>query len=104
MAAQVNHDCPHCGHPMPEDDFPGVVLPRIKKRIYQEVSKASPHGISLNLLVERVYWDDPEGGPLDPKTMHVHVNQLNNKWLRPRGLEIRSPVGRNDSSYTLRRL
>ena len=78
--------CPGCGRPMPRDD---IVLPPIKRRIYDIVSRH--HGISAERLRELVWIDDPSGGPEDPKVLHVHVCQLN-RLLVPYGVEIRGSV------------
>lgn len=97
--------CEKCGHPMPTDVLPGVPkMGPIKKRIFQAVSKATPYGIPLPDLFDKIYRDDPDGGPLDTHGIAVHIAQMNRKWLRPRGLEIRSALGRGNSSYTLRRI
>ena len=94
------HSCEHCGHPVTNDDLPGVALPSIKGRIFRAVSRAGRHGISTSALMDRVYEDDPDGGPLGTKVIHVHIANLNKVWLRPRGLQIRGSGGIG-STYTL---
>lgn len=96
--------CEKCGHPLPDDALPGVTLSKMHKRIFKAVSKATPRGITTEGILEHMYFDDPNGGPNCTKTVAVQINRLNRLHLRPRGMEIRSPVGTGISSYTLRRL
>jgi hypothetical protein len=53
--------CPGCGRPMPWND---LVLPPIKRRIYDIVSRHD--GISAEHLRELVWAEDPNGGPEVP--------------------------------------
>jgi hypothetical protein len=87
--------CPGCGRPMPRND---IVLPPIKRRIYDIVSRH--HGISAERLRELVWIDDPAGGPENRKCLHVHVHQLN-KMLAPLGLVVR---GSGSGGYQMRAL
>jgi hypothetical protein len=78
--------CPGCGRPVPRDDLD---LPRIKRRIYDAVSRHP--GISAEHLRRLIWADDPNGGPENFKLIHVHVHQLNRR-LRPYGIEVRGSV------------
>jgi hypothetical protein len=78
--------CPGCGRPLPHD---GLVLPPVKRRIYDIVSRHP--GISAERLRELVWIDDPAGGPEDRKVLHVHVHQLNRR-LAPFGIAVRGSL------------
>jgi hypothetical protein len=66
-------------------------LPPTKQRIFEIVGRRP--GITAQELRDRVWADDPDGGPLtDTKCLHVHVAQLN-VLLRPLGIMVRSRGG-----------
>jgi hypothetical protein len=68
----------------------GLQLPPIKKRILEMVQRRPR--IPAAALRELVWADDPNGGPENFKTIHVHIFQLN-KLLAPFGLAVRAPQG-----------
>jgi DNA-binding response OmpR family regulator len=76
--------CPHCNQPILPNDPPGVALPPVLRRIYQLLHK---YPLSPAALHERLYGQDPDGGPL-AKTLTVHIHHLN-KRLRPVGLQVK---------------
>jgi hypothetical protein len=61
-------------------------LPPIKHRILDAVLLRP--GIDAEALRTWVWAADPDGGPEDPKVLHVHINQLNGR-LRAAGAGIR---------------
>jgi hypothetical protein len=63
-------------------------LPPVKERIFTLVSR-NP-GIAAERLRELV-WTGPDGGPENPKVLHVHVSQLN-RLLAPHGIKISGSV------------
>jgi hypothetical protein len=75
--------CPCCGaRSIPR----GLVLPPIKRRIFDAVQRRP--GIGAEALRDRIWAADPNGGPEDRKVLHVHVHQLN-RLLRPHGIRVR---------------
>src|SRR5262249_56353270 len=69
--------CPCCGaRSIPR----GLVLPPIKRRIFDAVQRRP--GIGAEALRDRIWAADPNGGPESPKGLHAHLPQLN-RLLRP---------------------
>jgi hypothetical protein len=65
--------CPCCGTRLiPQEQ---LSLPPVKKRIFATVRRRP--GISAEELRCVVWADDPNGGPENLKTLHVHIHQLN---------------------------
>jgi hypothetical protein len=88
MLARPKPDiCAACGQPIAPA---GLRLPPIKQRIYEAVQRHPD--ISAEELRCLVWADDPNGGPEDRKTLHVHVSQLN-QLLTPYGVMVRSQGG-----------
>lgn len=79
--------CSQCGQPIPPT---GLRLPPIKQRIF-EIVQSHPD-ISAEELRGLVWSHDPDGGPEDPKVLHVHVSQLNH-LLAPHRIMVRSQGG-----------
>jgi hypothetical protein len=84
--------CPTCGQPKLTGD---LLLPPVKRRIV-EIVRRRP-GISAEEL-RTLVWSGPDGGPENPKCLHVHVFQLN-KMLAPLGLVVR---GSGSGGYQMR--
>jgi len=76
--------CPCCGQLLIPQDH--IVLPPTKKRIL-DVVRRHP-GIDAETLRGLVWADDPNGGPENPKAIHVHVHQLNRR-LQLHGIRVR---------------
>ncbi|MEY9506948.1 hypothetical protein ABIE87_006506 [Bradyrhizobium diazoefficiens] len=55
--------CECCGHPLPTLEVQLELTPR-QRAIFGVLQKAGRAGIPLSLLVERLYSDHPDGGPL----------------------------------------
>jgi len=75
--------CPCCGQRLVPQ---GLVLPRIKRRIFDAVRQRP--GIDAETLRGLVWAADPNGGPEDRKVLHVHVHQLN-RMLQSHRLRVR---------------
>jgi hypothetical protein len=60
---------------------PGIYLPRLKLRIFNIIRRAGHDGIAGTMLL-REY-----GLPISPKTLKVHIHQIN-QALRPTGYRI----------------
>jgi hypothetical protein len=74
--------CPTCGQSMPPD-LPTDKLSRMQRRVYELVVHAGSRGINSDALFERLYADDPEGGPLTGKhSMYAIVRQVNLTFIR----------------------
>jgi hypothetical protein len=65
---------------------PVLHLSPVKQRIFEAV-RARP-GISSRELRDVVWADHLNGGPEDPKNLHVHISQMNHQ-LVAHGLRIR---------------
>jgi len=94
--------CECCGHPLPDDRLKGVRMGPVKRRIFDLIWEASPRGMSSETIRDLVYASSPDGGE-SRTVITTHIAIMNRRYLRPRGLEIRSEVGRGMSSYTLRK-
>jgi DNA-binding response OmpR family regulator len=75
--------CPTCGQAVLSRT--SIPLPPIKARIFDLVRRHS--GINAETLRTLVWASDPNGGPEDPKVLHVHIHQLN-QLLVPHGLRV----------------
>lgn len=59
------------------------------REIVEQVGKAGKHGITTDRLFDRLYGQDPNGGPDSGlKAVHARICALN-KHLRPRGWCVR---------------
>ena len=87
--------CPHCLQPIAPT---GLHLPPIKQKILDAVSRRPMTAEQLRMVV----WDDPSGGPDDPKVIHVHVWQLN-RLLAPHGIMVSAGKGAG-AVYRIRRI
>jgi hypothetical protein len=79
--------CPHCGQILVPE---GLALSPTQRRILYVVQRHP--GIAAEDLRAIVWADDPNGGPENPKVLHVHICQLN-KRLAPLGFVVRAPFG-----------
>jgi DNA-binding response OmpR family regulator len=76
--------CSQCGQPViPRNPIP---LPPLKARIFDLVRRHP--GIDSETLRTLVWASDASGGPEDPKVLHVHIHQTNQR-LAAHGLRIR---------------
>ena len=82
--------CPCCGQSLPDERPLGLRLARSTTRLLELVIKAGKHGIPTDILFDRLYADDPNGGPeTGIGCMQVRIWQLNRR-LRTVGKEIRA--------------
>lgn len=96
--------CPTCGQTLPNPLPHNLKFRGIKDRILRVVHRSGVHGVRSDVLFDRVYGDDPNGGPLTGmKILAVHICKMN-KDMKPFGLCIRSlTVGRGGyGTYVLR--
>lgn len=94
--------CPTCGQSLPRHRPLGLKLGPSTTRLFAMVEKAGPHGIPTDVLYDRLYANDPNGGPLTGhKCLHVRIYLLNKK-LRQKGKEIAAIdlSGRNGGAAT----
>jgi len=75
--------CPCCGQRLIPQD---LVLPPIKRRIFDAVRRHP--GIDAEALRGQVWATNPNGGPENPKVIHVHIHQLN-RLLQPQRIRVR---------------
>jgi hypothetical protein len=87
MTAQRPCICSTCRQPILPD---GLRLSPIQSRIVSAVQRHRE--ISAETLRAIVWADDPNGGPEDPKVLHVHIWHLNQR-LAPYGIAVRANMG-----------
>lgn len=85
----INCEC--CGHPMVSDKI-GVVLTVTQHRVYEVVKRAGSAGITCKEIFDRVYANDPDGGPNSPGIISVCISQAN-KRLAQFGLKMQGTKG-----------
>lgn len=76
--------CPTCGRPYP----PALTVRGPVRQRLVDIIAAHPDGLSSWELLDKVYADDPAGGPDHPNIINVHVWNVN-RQLREQGYEIR---------------
>lgn len=81
--------CPCCGAGIADR----TVLTRVQQRIYDSVRRHP--ALTGRELMRYVYADDPDGGPLSPKIISIHIIAIN-KRLAPQGLAICNRRGSGD--------
>ena len=85
-------ECPTCGQTMPpKTGLPsGVALTKTEGKLFEIIRRAGKHGIASDTLCERLYADNPDGGPVTARhVVYVLVNKVNGK-IRDHGVAIRS--------------
>ena len=81
--------CPTCHQVLP----PTVVLPRLRQRIYDYVAR-HPNGVTVGSIADHIYADDPSGGPGNADVcVRTQIYFINNKVLRPMGMQIKGKSG-----------
>jgi hypothetical protein len=72
--------CPCCGHPLPSDDVVRAIKGRKRRKLYELVRDAGQLGISVRVLMDKLYADDPSGGPHHHSVISVlaqhHINPV----------------------------
>lgn len=98
--------CPQCGQTLPDKNGLVLGLTFGERAILAIVNAAGQHGISTTDLFDRLYADDPSGGPDSwLNVVHVRIHVLNKK-LKAARKEIRSTGHGRDGpwNYVLRNL
>jgi len=86
--------CSCCGLMVP----PKIHMPEVKQRIYDAIRLH--RSITRRQLMDKVYWDRRDGGPLWDNVISVHIKQMNERWLRPNGIQIKG-TGGPGSTYSI---
>ncbi len=74
--------CPTCGHPVPDDYVPGLILSPEQKKIFKIVCRRSPEGISQDDLANILYADRRDGGPNNAQvTIRTTIYNINRKLI-----------------------
>ena len=91
--------CPSCGQEIRSDVDLGIPLSVGNQQIINAVHKAGKNGIMSDRLFDKLYSDDPEGGPLSGmKSLHSRICMLNRK-IEPIGWCIRGEHTGNSRVY-----
>jgi hypothetical protein len=94
------HVCPACGRPFPP---PLVVTGSVRQKLVNIIS-ARPDGIEIGDLVDQVYADDPDGGPVTaPRSINVMVHRANAQ-LAAQGYQIKAMWLGRGARYRLVRI
>ena len=94
------HLCPRCRRPFPP---PLVVTGPLRQRMVNILANR-PDGLTINNLVDLVYADDPDGGPVTaPSSLNVMAHKAN-KQLRAQGYQIKSMWMGRGAIYRLVRI
>lgn len=74
------NECQCCGQTLPPDGPQGLKLTARERRIYEIVRRAGQNGIKTDIIFDRVYSEDSDGGPdTQTKIISVFVCGLNKK-------------------------
>lgn len=72
--------CQCCGQTLPVLAPFGLRLTAGERRIFERVARAGPHGIHVSELLDYVFAEDIDGGPLwAAKSLHTRIHYLNRK-------------------------
>jgi hypothetical protein len=101
MAVEVKV-CECCGHPLPTWEVQ-LELTRGQRAIYAALHRAGQAGVPFCLLLDRVYSDRADGGPLTAtNSMQVQKNKMQPR-LAKFGMKIATTKG-HDSIWRLEKL
>jgi hypothetical protein len=78
---------------------PHIQMPEVKQRIYETIRRC--RSITRRDLMDLVYADRRDGGPLWDNVISVHIKQMNDKWLKPHGIRI-DATGGPGSTYSIK--
>lgn len=94
-------NCPCCNQPLPDTDVrwdprtrvlarkgEAVKLSGIQARVFDVLWRAQPERVPTKSIFERVYADDPDGGPESPNIVAVVLCRVR-KMVAPLGVEIK---------------
>lgn len=89
MLAQADKVCPCCGQTLPPPG-PDVHLTPRERTVFEAIRKAGKYGIPVERLINALYADHEDGGPLHAKhIVYITVRALKDK-LAPFGAIINS--------------
>jgi hypothetical protein len=104
MQKAVHLLCPACGEPFEADRLAAArdALTPTQRRIFDAV-RAVPE-IQMDHIVDRVWGDDPNGGPMDAR-QNISVQIANaNRRLKPIGLRISASHRGAGATYSIREI
>ena len=97
--------CPACGQTLPLPlNISDLGLRGQQIKLFLRVHRAGQHGISAGDLVNYMYDDDPNGGPVDPKNVLSARISILNRRLKSIGKMIRAGTGSGGTNYVLKDL
>ena len=82
--------CRFCGQIVPPKDHV-LQNKHVKRRIYEYI-RQHPEGVTRKQVLDAVYADCPNGGPLEMNVISVHVQKIN-EILSDHGIRIASSRG-----------
>lgn len=89
--------CPCCGQPLQSDIIAAIACLDIspaERRILLRLAESFGEAVGKETLIKAVWWDDIDGGPLDPaNVLSVHIHNLRPK-LTGIGMAIESKSGK----------
>jgi hypothetical protein len=78
--------CPQCRRPFP----PALIVTGTRRQRLVDIISNRPDGIPIGDLVDQVYADDPDGGPVTaPRSVNVMIHKANAQLLA-QGYQIKS--------------
>jgi hypothetical protein len=92
--------CPCCGGSGSIEPAAPVPLSQMQFKIWSAI-RQSRHGLSAPQIVERVYSDRIDGGPLHAKTCIYLTIRAANLRLKSAGVEIASTTGARGGIYKI---
>jgi len=93
--------CRCCGFPVANEEVAWLFRGK-QRRIFEIIRASGNAGVSREALVERIYIDHPEGGPLSARgVIATMICQQMNPRLAELGLQIRGLSGRGSWPYRL---
>lgn len=85
--------CEKCGHPLPSLEVQ-LDLTKPQRRIFNALQRAGQAGLTRDQIIEKVYTDDPNGGPLTALNSICVQRWKMNKKMKPFGLFIKTTKGK----------
>ena len=84
--------CEACGHPVNDFEIQLKLTPR-QRDMYRALQKAGQRGLLIQELINKVYADEPDGGPMTANNV-VQVQKMHmQKKLSAFGLQITTTRG-----------
>lgn len=86
--------CKHCGQLLPGSpaaDLEAAPLAKLERRIVDALSRAHPCAVTIDALIDHVYFDDADGGPIAARNSVASTVARMRKllprygWTIPRG-------------------